>query len=268
MPMVKVNNINMYYESYGKGEPLILISGNGGESSQWKDMIPTFSKDYQMITFDNRGAGRTDKPEMEYSIEMMADDVIGLMNALEIKEAHVLGASMGGMIAQNIAYKYPNRVKSLILAVTMMKVSSRAQYACNHAMKHVQDGSDPEALAKYSVVWSFPEEVFEKPEIVEIIKNSMLTALKPQNLNGFKRQNDAASEFNSSSWMREIKVPTFVIGGEGDIVLPQKYSGQELAKAIVGSKFISLPGAHMAYLISAEAFQEHVIEFLASLKDK
>lgn len=266
MPMVKINDINMYYETHGEGEALILISGNGGESSQWKDMIPTFSQDYQVIALDNRGAGKTDKPDNKYSIELMAADVIGLMDALGIKEAHVLGASMGGMIAQNIAYKYPNRVKSLILAVTMMKVSSRAQYVCTQAIKNVQDGIDPEALAKYSVVWSFPEELFEKPETVEMVKNSMLTVLNQQNINGFKRQNDAASEFSSSSWVREIKVPTLVIGGEGDIVLPQKYSGQELAKAISGSKFISLPGAHMAYLVSAEAFQKHVMDFLASVR--
>lgn len=267
MPMVKVNDINMYYESYGEGEPLILISGNGGESSQWKEHASVFSKEYRVITFDNRGAGRSDKPDIPYSIEMMANDVIGLMDTLEIEKAHVLGASMGGMIAQNIAFLYPDRVKSLILTVTMMKVSSRAQYVCNQSIKHVQEGSDPEALAQYSVAWSFPEKVFEKPENVEIIKNSMLIMLNQQNIKGFKRQNDAASEFNSSSWVSEIKVPTLVIGGEGDIVLPPKYSGQELAKAISGSKFISLPGAHMAYLVSTEAFQKHVMEFLPSSDD-
>jgi 3-oxoadipate enol-lactonase len=267
MPMVKVNDINMYYESYGRGEPFILISGNGGESSQWKDLISVFSKEYQVITFDNRGAGRTDKPDIPYSIQMMANDTIEMMNVLGIKKAHILGASMGGMIAQNIAFLYPDRVKSLILAATMMKVSSRAQYACNQAIKNVQDGSDPEALASYSLAWSFPEEVFEKPEAIEMIKNSMLTMLNKQNIPGFKRQNDAASEFNSSSWISEITTPTLVIGGEGDIVLPPKYSGQELATAIPGSKFVSLSGGHMAYLLSAEAFQKHVIDFLASLKN-
>ena len=93
MPMVKVNDINMYYETHGEGEALILISGNGAESSQWKDMIPTFSKNYKVIPFDNRGAGRTDRPNMEYSMDMMANDVIGLMDALAIEKAHILGAS-------------------------------------------------------------------------------------------------------------------------------------------------------------------------------
>jgi len=265
MPTVKVNDINMYYEIHGEGEPLILISGNGAESSQWKEMIPTFSKDCRVIPFDNRGAGRTDKPDMEYSIEMMAADVIGLMDVLGIEKGHILGASMGGMIAQSIAFLYPNRVKSLILAVTMMKVSPRAQYACSQAIEHVHDGSDPEALAKYSAVWSFPEEVFENPEAVDRIKNAMLIVLNPQTVGAFKQQNDACAKFDSSTWVSKIKVPTLVIGGDGDMVLPQKYSGQELAKAISGSKFISLPGAHMAYLLSAEAFQKHVMDFIASV---
>ena len=265
MPMVKVNDINMYYEAHGEGEPLLLISGNGGESSQWKDMIPTFSKDYKVIPFDNRGAGRTDKPDIEYSIEMMAADVIGLMDALGIEKAHILGASMGGMIAQSIAYLYPDRVKSMILVVTSMKDSPRANYACKQAIKRVKDGSDPEALAEYSAVWSFPEEVLENPGAVDRIKSAMAPVLNPQTVDAFKRQNDALVTFDSSGWINEITAPTLVIAGDGDIIWPPKYSGQELSKSISDSKFVSLPGAHMAYILSAEAFQEHVMEFLASL---
>lgn len=265
MPTVKVNDINMYYETHGEGEPLILISGNGGESSQWKDMITAFSENYRVIPFDNRGAGRTDKPDKEYSIEMMAADVIGLMDALEIEKANILGTSMGGMIAQNIAYLYPDRVKSLILVVTAMKHSLRANYASRQAIKQVLDGNDPEALAKYSVIWSFPEETFEKPETVEMIKEAMLTVLNKQTIPGFKRQNDALVKFDSSEWISKIKAPTLVIAGEGDIIWPQKYSGQELANSIHGSKFISLYGGHCAYMVSAEAFQEYIMEFLASI---
>lgn len=265
MPMVKVNDINMYYETHGEGEALILISGNGAESSQWKDMIPMFSKNYKVIPFDNRGAGRTDKPDMEYSRDMMTTDVIGLMDALEIENAHILGASMGGMIAQNIAYLYPDRVKSLILVVTSMKNSHRANYACKQAIKRVMDGSDPSALAEYSAVWSFPEEVLANPGAVDRIKSAMAHVLNPQTVNAFKRQNDALTTFDSSGWISEITAPTLVIAGDGDIIWPQKYSGHELAKVISGSKFVSLPGAHMAYILSAEAFQEQIIEFLASI---
>jgi 3-oxoadipate enol-lactonase len=265
MPMVKVNDINMYYEIHGEGEPLILISGNGAESSQWKEMIPTFSKDCRVIPFDNRGAGRTDKPDMEYSIEMMAADVIGLMDGLGIEKAHILGASMGGMIAQNIAFLYPDRVKSMILVVTSMKCSPRSNYACKQAIKHVQDGSDPDALAEHSAVWSFPEEVLANPGAVNRIKSAMAHVLNPQTVDAFKRQNDAIVTFDSSKWIIEIMAPTLVIAGDGDIIWPQKYSGQELAKAISGSKFVSLPGAHMAYILSAEAFQKNVIDFLTSV---
>ncbi len=266
MPIVKVDDINMYYETHGEGEPLILISGNGAESSQWKDMIPTFSKNYRVIPFDNRGAGRTDRPDMEYSMDMMAADVIGLMDVLEIKKAHILGASMGGMIAQNIAHLYPDRVKSLILVVTSMKNSFRANYACKQAIKRVMDGSDPDALAEHSAIWSFPEEVLENPGAVDRIKSAMAPVLNPQTVDAFKRQNDALATFDSSNWISEITAPTLVIAGEGDIIWPKKYSGPELAKFIPDSKFVSLPGAHMAYILSAEAFQGHVMNFLSSIE--
>ncbi|MEL7670909.1 alpha/beta hydrolase [Methanobacterium sp.] len=266
MSMTKVNDINMYYEIHGEGEALILISGNGAESSQWKDMIPTFSKDYKVIPFDNRGAGRTDRPDIEYSMDMMTEDVIGLMDVLGIERAHILGASMGGMIAQNIAYLYPDRVKSLILVVTSMKNSHRVNYACKQAIKRVMDGSDPDALAEYSAVWSFPEEVLANHGAVDRIKSAMAHVLNPQTVNTFKRQNDALATFDSSGWISELTAPTLVIAGDGDIIWPQKYSGQELAKALSGSKFVSIPGAHMAYLLSAEAFQNHVVEFLTSVE--
>lgn len=265
MPMAAVSNIHMYYESCGEGEPLLLISGNGADSSQWKAQIPVFSKKYRVIAFDNRDAGRTDRTDMPYTIETMADDAMGLMDVLGIENAHILGTSMGGMIAQNIAYKYPERVMGLVLAVTMMKVSPRANYACNQAIKQVLDGSDPEALAKYSVAWSFSDELFENPAVVEIVKNAMLAVLNQRTVDAFKRQNDATCVFDSRAWVGKIVAPTLVMGAEDDINIPRKYSSRDLAKSITGSKFVLLPGGHASFLGRPDAFQKYVTEFLSSI---
>ena len=114
MPTVRVGDINMYYEIHGKGEPLLLIMGLGSDLTSWIFQIPEFSKKYRVIAFDNRGVGRSDAPDVPYSTAMMADDTTGLLDALGIERAHILGLSMGGFIAQELALKYPQRVKSLI----------------------------------------------------------------------------------------------------------------------------------------------------------
>lgn len=97
MPTVKVNDINMYYEIRGEGEPLVLIGGLATDITEFEGMIRELSQNYRVIAFDNRGAGRTDKPDIPYSIEMMTDDTAGLLNALGIELAHILGISMEGV---------------------------------------------------------------------------------------------------------------------------------------------------------------------------
>ncbi len=102
MPTVSCD-INIYYEDHGKGEPLLLIAGWGTDLTCWQFQIPEFSTKHRVIAFDNRGAGRTDAPDEPYSFRMMADDAVGLLDALGIGQAHILGVSMGGCIAQEIA---------------------------------------------------------------------------------------------------------------------------------------------------------------------
>src|SRR6266700_2919026 len=99
MPYLKIDDIQMYYEIHGDGEPLLLIVGLGTDISEWDGIIRWLAQKYQVLAFDNRGAGRTDKPDVPYSIEMMADDTAELMKALAIERASLLGISMGGKIA-------------------------------------------------------------------------------------------------------------------------------------------------------------------------
>ena len=108
----------LYYEISGEGTPLVLIMGLRRNLEWWYRQMPALARHFRVITFDNRGAGRSDKPVMEYSIGLFADDTASLMDALGIPAAHVLGVSMGGYIAQELAIHYPGKVKSLILGCT------------------------------------------------------------------------------------------------------------------------------------------------------
>ncbi|TET86915.1 MAG: alpha/beta fold hydrolase, partial [Desulfobacteraceae bacterium] len=116
MPKIKVQDIDLYYEIHGEGYPMVLIRGLGSNADHWYTQTPVFSSRYRVVSFDNRGIGRSDKPNEPYTISMMADDTVGLMDALGILRAHILSLSMGGMIAQEIALKYPEKVESLVLA--------------------------------------------------------------------------------------------------------------------------------------------------------
>ena len=105
--MQKINGIQIYYEIHGKGEPLILIMGLRRNVEWWYRQVPDLSKYFKVLIFDNRGSGRTEKPVMDYSIRLFADDTAGLMEAHDIKKAHILGVSMGGYIAQELTINYP-----------------------------------------------------------------------------------------------------------------------------------------------------------------
>ena len=118
MPKARVKEIDIYYEVHGQGEPLILIMGLAGGHGAWFFQTRAFKKYYRVITLDNRGVGKTDKPSGPYTVKMMADDTVGLMDYLGVDKAHLLGVSLGSMIAQEIAISYPERVRKLILGCT------------------------------------------------------------------------------------------------------------------------------------------------------
>ena len=119
MPKIQTNNIELYYETYGGGgKPLVLISGLGYSNWQWHKMVPLLAKHFQVITFDNRGVGQSDKPAGPYTAGMLARDTVGLLDALKIEKAIIAGHSMGGFIAQAIALDFPQRVEKLILCST------------------------------------------------------------------------------------------------------------------------------------------------------
>ena len=118
MPYVHANGINIYYEEHGTGEPLVLIMGFTVSSVGWHWNIPDFAKQFRVIAFDNRGVGQSDKPDVPYSMAMFADDTAGVLAGLGIDKAHIFGISMGGMIAQEFALRYPQRVKTLTLGCT------------------------------------------------------------------------------------------------------------------------------------------------------
>ncbi len=166
MTIAHVNGIDIYFEIHGSGPPLVLIMGLRRNAEWWWRQIPELSKHFTVIAFDNRGAGRSDKPETDYSIRLFADDTAGLMEFLNIPRAHILGISMGGYIAQEFAINYPDKVNGLILGCTSCG-GNRAVSMSEDRIEKFQaiEGLTPEQILRNNMDLYFSDRfVREHPE--------------------------------------------------------------------------------------------------------
>ena len=125
MPTIAIGDIDIYWESHGKGKPLLLISGVSGGTWTWEESIGAWSPHFRVIVFDNMGAGRSSMPDRPYEIGEMADHAAAVLDAAEEERAFVVGLSMGGMIAQELALSHPERISSLVLGCTHCGGSER-----------------------------------------------------------------------------------------------------------------------------------------------
>jgi len=267
MPTVRVGDINIYYEDHGRGEPILLIAGWGTDLSCWQFQIPEFSAKYRVIAFDNRGAGRTDAPDKPYSMRMMADDAVALLDALGIGKAHILGMSMGGSIAQEIAIGYPERIRGLILAAATAAPGEcpllmHALAAWTAAMK---EGVDPKTMARIQLPYVVTGRFFEQPEMVALFVDTMAANPCQPKAYACQRQTEASAGQDTRARLKQIAAPTLVLVGREDIMLPVGQS-EELAVLIPGAKLIVLEvGAHGFFIEIAENFNRGVLDFLGHI---
>lgn len=244
MPIVKIGNIDMYYEVHGEGEPLVLVHGAGLETSSVGPLIQMFAPKYKVVSIDNLGVGRTDKPDEPYSIEMMAEDTIGLLNAIGIKKAHFIGSSMGGRIAQAIAFERPEMVKGLILTSTAARVLPSMKQELEIALK------TPE-------LW---EKMLKESEVLFMQKY-------PPTPESFYRQFVATVEFDGKNQLSKIKAPTLIINGTKDHTIPMVCT-EELAREIPDSKLILVEGDHLFAAMNMELLVKPALEFLGEVDAK
>jgi pimeloyl-ACP methyl ester carboxylesterase len=240
--------------------------GLGFDLTAFTFQTPEFSKKYQVIAFDNRGIGRTDAPDMPYSTKMMADDTVGLMNALSIEKAHILGISMGGMIAQELALKYPQRVKSLILAAIAARVNFLTKHVSNTWSKMLQEGINQETIIRIQLPWLYTDKFFEDPKQVQTTINTMLANPYPQPAYAYARQAAACAEHDTRDRIGHITAPTLVLVGKEDILCPVKLS-EELTAGIPNAELVVLEGGgHACTREIPDKFNRAVLEFLAKVE--
>lgn len=264
MPTVKIGDIEMFYAIHGEGEPLVLIQGLTMDSTGWAMQIAELSQKYKVIVFDNRGVGQTSTPQMPYTIKMMADDTAGLMEALDIDKAHVLGLSLGGMIAQELAINYPDKISSLMLAATSAchAGSKRASNIVGTLLKMAMAGVSLELRARMFMAWSFTEKFYRDPDNVKMTISMILANPHPQTVHGLAGQVAATTTHDTRGRLDRIKAPTLVFVGGEDLLLPVSES-EVLASSIPGAELVVVEGAgHFFCFELPQKFNRAVLDFL------
>jgi pimeloyl-ACP methyl ester carboxylesterase len=253
MPKVKVGDINMYYEIHGEGEPLVFIVGLGANLSASFLDIPAFSHRYKVVLFENRGAGRSDAPAVPYTMAMMADDTVGLMDVIGIDNAHIMGRSLGGMIAQHIALLHPRRVKSLILMSTDCggpHYKSDPEYMNFFSDTEQMNKLSPEERYRQNMRWLVSQEFIDSnPAIIrESFDNQAQYPTPPQ---GFAGQMQAIEGHNTYDHLPEIKAPTLIIHGDADQVNPME-NARTLASRIPGAELVVMKNMRHLFMLEAQ----------------
>ncbi|MCL2890547.1 MAG: alpha/beta hydrolase [Methanomassiliicoccaceae archaeon] len=254
MPTAEVNGQRINYEITGNGIPVVLITGFASDMSFWDALTPALSDKYKVITLDNRGAGKTSY-NGKFTIYDMADDVVALMDHLSIYKAHIVGWSMGGCMAQEIALKHPERVISLTLVSAYMKRPARSSYVMRTMIKAVAEGARVETLSMVLQVMCFPESVFLKREEKGVRENKAYIA----GINGITDQLDAVDAYDSREHVSKISVPTLCVIGMSDIMVPPEV-GEKIASLIKNSKQYRVPGA--GHIINPSTYVRTMLEHL------
>lgn len=264
MPYVTVDGLRMYYRLLGQGPPLVMIMGLSGDLAWWNPLVRELEEDYQILLFDNRGAGRTDKPEEKYTIPLFAHDTVRLMDALGMSKAHVFGVSLGGMIAQELALGCPDRVDRLVLGCT----HAGGEGFITPDLEALQPltlkrGESPEGVARQNIEILFgPTYRKEHPEVVEAMIEGYLA--NPPYRKPFVQQFFAALGHNCYDRLPAIRAPTLVLTGDADVLVPPE-NAEVLRSRIPASRLVCLPGAGHAFFVenpeeTARVLKEHLLE--------
>lgn len=262
MPKIKVNDIHLYYETYGKGEPLIFIAGFSRDHSTWQGLIDFFAEEYQIIFFDNRGSGQSDCPDFPYTVNMFADDTIGLCKALGINQASFISNSMGGMILQDIAYRYPEFVKCGVIGNSAMKTNIRYELFAKAKLELMQAKAPAKELIEISLPWSFSNQFLDNPAIVTALIKMGLEYPYPISITGYKNQLNALLAFDSRSWVNKINVPCLVTGSDQDAIFPE-VEQRQIGEFISNATYHCFEGVgHAPFVEVPSVYVEIVLKYL------
>lgn len=267
MPRATVGDLEIVYDVQGAGEPVLMINGIGAARAGWGLQLPAVTKEFTAITFDNRDVGETGpgRDTATYSIKQFAHDAAGLLDHLGIASAHIVGASMGGCIAQEFAISHPEKTRSVTIVCSWPRVDPWLAELWEQW---------EQIFAKQGVVfwnrttwlWVFTHRAYAEPGFLDGLLAAASANPHPQTLEMYLRQSHAAKTFDALDRLSTIHTPAHVICGGEDIFTPRRYSAQ-IAEAIPGAILTVMPEVgHGMFWEATEAFNAFVVDFIRSVE--
>lgn len=233
MPFINTNNIRLFYEERGTGDPLLLIMGITATGSVWEKHVASWEKDFRCIMVDNRGVGLSDIPPGPYTSRQMADDYAGLLDALLIKNVRVVGCSMGSTIAQELSIRYPEKVRSIVLMCPWARCDAKTK-AIFQNMMNCKARLNRVEFTLYIQLLIFSKKYWDNQENVAMLEKDRAQSareLNPQSLPGLQAQAEACMTHDVLSELFRIQQPVLIIGGREDIFTPV-WMAEEVADGI------------------------------------
>lgn len=263
MPAAQVGDLRIVYDLAGDGDPVLMINGIGAARSGWDLQVPAIAREYTAITFDNRDVGETGPGENTdfYPVRQLADDAAGLLDALGIERAHIVGASMGGCIAQEFAISHPGRARSVTIICSWASVDPRMAELWEQ-WEHLFAAQGAIEWARTTWLWIFTHRWYNDPAHPQSLLDAAAADPHPQTLAMYLRQSHAAKTFDAVDRLSSVSTPAHVVVGAEDIFTPSRCS-QDIAGIIPGAKLTILPNVgHGAFWETASAFNEAILSFL------
>jgi pimeloyl-ACP methyl ester carboxylesterase len=262
MPQLTLPDVDLHYEVYGDGEPLVLIPGFAAGAWIWFKQIDPLAKKFRVITFDPRGIGKSSFKGEAITMQLLANDTAALLQALGIEQAHILGVSFGGFVAQDFALAYPGATRSLSLCCTSFGGPKHVAPSLDTLTAVLStDGFNTEARIRRNLMPAFsPDFVLSHPnEVDEVIKLRLENPIVEE---AYRAQLAAGLGFNAELRVGAIKAPTLVLSGDADAIVPAQNS-RNLAEQIPGARLRLVEGgSHLFFIEHVAEFNRIVVEFL------
>jgi 3-oxoadipate enol-lactonase len=265
MSFVSSKGARIYHESIGKGPVLLLIAGWGSSGLSWEpSFLESLAQNHQVIVIDNRGTGRSDKPHSNYSISLLAGDCIAVMNDAKVERASILGASMGGLVAQELVLNHQQRISSMILCCTSCgwrRQVPESQFTFARTLLGGLSVPNREERLKMRMALLFSKRFIEE-EWQRLYEHWIRLSKYPTPVHAFRNQWDALRRYDCCDRLSEIRVPTLIMGGDGDQLNPvQRLT--ELHERINGSQLQVFSGLGHGFIVEArEKVQTCILTFL------
>ena len=263
MPCARIGELELHYEEDGAGEPLVLLMGLGGDHHGWDLVRPELARRHRLVLIDNRDAGASDEARAPYALADMAADTLALADRLALERFHVVGASMGGAIAQQLALQAPTRVATLGLVSTWGRTDAFLR-AILGGWRLLAERLAPDELLRTLGPWAFTYRFLEAPA-PEVV--ALQAALRERgairSVAAYQRQVDACLAHDTLDVLPMLRTPVLVLVGEDDILTPPRY-GRALAATLPRGEVMVVPASgHACFLETPKAVAERLLRFLA-----